>query len=75
MMRRGSNKPNCRHIQKEISMQELTVDQIGSVSGGMASFTEGGIAIIGIGALTVATFGFGLAVGGACLYLGYLQGS
>jgi hypothetical protein len=56
-------------------MQELSAMEVSSVSGGLASFTEGGIAIMALGvAGTVATGGFGLVVGAACLYLGYLQG-
>jgi hypothetical protein len=56
-------------------MKELSEMEVSNVSAGLASFTEGGIAIMALGvAGTVATGGFGLIVGGACLYLGYLQG-
>ena len=55
-------------------MQELTMKEIEEVNGGMNDWTAGGIAIIGLGiAGTIATGGFGLAIGGAMLYLGYVK--
>lgn len=55
-------------------MQELTVNEVDAVSGGL-TFSEGGMAIIGLGFCGgPATAAFGLLVGGACLYLGSLQG-
>jgi hypothetical protein len=46
---------------------------VNEVSGGL-SFTEGGVAIIGLGlAGGPATGAFGLLVGGACLLVGYYQ--
>lgn len=48
--------------------------EIEEVNGGMNDWTAGGIAIIGLGiAGTIATGGFGLAIGGAMLYLGYVK--
>jgi len=50
-------------------MQDLTIDEMQEVSGGL-SFETGGLAImaLGIGG-GIATGGFGLAIGGALLYL------
>ena len=54
-------------------MQELTVNEVNEVSGGL-SFTEGGVAIIGLGFVGgPATAAFGLLVGGACLLVGHYQ--
>ena len=55
-------------------MQELTVNEVNVVSGGLNSFTEGGMAIMSIGfAGGPATAAFGALVGGACLIVGYYQ--
>jgi hypothetical protein len=56
-------------------MQELNVNEVNEVSGGLNSWTEGGIAIMGLGfAGGPATGAFGLAVGLAMLYVGYRAG-
>lgn len=53
-------------------MNELTINQVTDVSGGMSDWTAGGMACIAIGVGgTVATGGFGLLVGGAMLIVGY----
>ncbi|MBV7306457.1 hypothetical protein ACQR5T_14480 [Xanthomonas oryzae pv. oryzicola] len=55
-------------------MRELTENEIKQVDGGLSDFTEGGMAVIGLGiAGGLATGGFGLLVGGAMLYVGYYQ--
>ncbi|MET3654883.1 hypothetical protein [Dyella japonica] len=55
-------------------MQELSMQDVNEVSGAGLSFSEGGAAIIALGLCgTVATGGFGLLVGGACLLVGYYQ--
>lgn len=59
--------------QKETSVRELSADELSAVSGGLG-FTDGGLAIMGLGfAGGPATAVFGLAVGGACLFVGYYQ--
>ena len=56
-------------------MRELNRQEIQQVSGGL-NWTEGGVAIIGLGiAGGPVTAGFGLAVGGAMLYTGYVLGN
>ena len=55
------------------TMRELDAGEIDTVSGGLG-FTEGGLAIIGLGfAGGPATAAFGLLVGGSCLVVGYYQ--
>jgi bacteriocin-like protein len=55
------------------NLVELNEQELQNVNGGL-SFTEGGLAIIGLGfAGGPATAAFGLLVGGACLYVGYYQ--
>ena len=55
-------------------MQELTVDELSQVDGGMSDFTAGGIAVISIGfAGGPVTGAFGLLVGGAMLIVGHYQ--
>ncbi|TIO29643.1 hypothetical protein [Mesorhizobium sp.] len=55
------------------TMRELDTAEIDTVSGGLG-FTDGGVAIIGLGlAGGPATGAFGLLVGGACLVVGYYQ--
>lgn len=53
-------------------MKEMNNDEIKAVSGGMNDWTSGGIAVIGLGlAGGPATGVFGLAVGGAMMFVGY----
>ncbi|MBL4682836.1 MAG: hypothetical protein JKY88_19260 [Pseudomonadales bacterium] len=51
-------------------MEDLTIDEMREVSGGLG-LESGGLAIIAIGLATAATAGFGLAIGGALLYVSY----
>ena len=51
-------------------MRELTQNEIDDVAGGFNDWQQGGIAIMGLGLLTLTTAGFGLAVGGSMLLLG-----
>ncbi len=54
-------------------MNELTINEIEQVSGGMDDWTSGGIAVLGLGfAGGPVTAGFGLAVGGSMIFIGYL---
>lgn len=51
---------------------ELTADQTDAVSGGMNDWTEGGIAVMGLGlAGGPVTAGFGMAIGLSMLVVGY----
>ena len=53
-------------------MQELDVEEVTQVSGAMSDWTSGGMAVIGLGiAGGPATGIFGLAVGGAMMFIGY----
>ena len=55
-------------------MQEMKTNEIEAVSGGMNDWTSGGIAVIGLGiAGGPATGAFGLAVGGAMMFVGYVM--
>ncbi|WP_145958683.1 MULTISPECIES: hypothetical protein [Xanthomonas] len=55
-------------------MRELTENEIKQVDGGLSDFTEGGMAVIGLGfAGGPATAAFGLLVGGSMLVVGYYQ--
>ena len=54
-------------------MREMKTNEIEAVSGGMNDWTSGGIAVIGFGiAGGPATGAFGLAVGGAMIFVGYV---
>ncbi|WP_075791905.1 hypothetical protein [Massilia putida] len=56
------------------AVQELSLEEIEAVSGGMSDFTAGGMAVIGIGfAGGPATGAFGLLIGGAMMFVGYYQ--
>lgn len=55
-------------------MRELTLIEMEQVSGGLSDFQSAGIAVIGLGlAGGPVTAGFGLAIGGAMLYVGHYQ--
>ncbi|MCH7743889.1 MAG: hypothetical protein IIB71_14635 [Proteobacteria bacterium] len=53
-------------------MRELTSTEVGKVSGGL-DWDTGGALIISLGALTPVTFGFGLAIGGAMLFIDFYR--
>lgn len=55
--------------------RELSVAEIDAVAGGMSDWTAGGMAVIGLGVTGgPVTAGFGLAIGGAMMFLGYVSG-
>ncbi len=53
-------------------MRELTSTEVGKVSGGL-DWGTGGALVIGIGAMSPVTAFFGFSIGGAMLFIDYLQ--
>ena len=53
-------------------MRELTLKEVEKVSGGL-DWDTGGALVIGIGALSPVTIGFGFAIGGAMLFIDYYR--
>lgn len=55
-------------------MREITDQEMSYVAGGPLSFSEGGVAVIGIGLVGgPATAIFGLLIGGAMLFVGMYE--
>ncbi|QIB65712.1 hypothetical protein [Kineobactrum salinum] len=54
---------------------ELSTAEIDMVAGGMSDWTAGGMAVIGLGITGgPVTAGFGLAIGGAMMFIGHVSG-
>ena len=53
-------------------MRELTLKEVGKVSGGL-DWGTGGALIMGISAISPVTIGFGFAIGGAMLFVDYYR--
>jgi len=54
-------------------MRELTKSEVKQVSGGL-TWTEGGLAVLGLSATTPLTFLFGFPIAAAMLYVGDAAG-
>lgn len=52
-------------------MRDLSINEIEEISGSL-SFTEGGVAIVGLALITPVTAPLAL-IGLACMYVGYYQ--